>query len=164
MSSSESVSGATPRVGGGLGQDRVPLLLEAGAVAHLGLHLGEAREHGFDILAADRLALGDHDLEHAARGAELACEVLDDDAHEPAAFGAVTAVAPPIDVIELVGEPEPAGLGHALGERGRQHLLGHAGARAAGRGVVSSPGACRVAVSDFATCCVSNCSNESATP
>ena len=47
----------------------------AAAAAHLGLDLGEAREHGVDVAGADRLALLEHVAEQALRGRDLRVEV-----------------------------------------------------------------------------------------
>ena len=45
------------------------------AAAHLGLDVGEAREHGVDVAGADRLALREHEAEQAAGGRDLRVEV-----------------------------------------------------------------------------------------
>jgi magnesium transporter len=51
------------------------LLLERGAHAHLGLHLGQAREHRLDVAGADRRALREDRAEQAACRGDLHVEV-----------------------------------------------------------------------------------------
>ncbi len=52
-------------------QQRRAVLLERAAAAHLGLHVGEAGEHGVDVALADRLALVQDQREQAAGGVDL---------------------------------------------------------------------------------------------
>ena len=61
--------------GAGALQQRGALLLEGAAAAHLGLHVGEARQDGFDVAVADRLALVEHEAEQTAGGVDLRVQV-----------------------------------------------------------------------------------------
>ena len=61
--------------GAGALQQRGAVLLERAAAAHLGLHVGEAGEHGLDVALADRLALVEDEREQAAGGVDLRVQV-----------------------------------------------------------------------------------------
>ena len=61
--------------GAGALQQRGAVLLEGAAAAHLGLHVGEAREHDVDVALADRLALVEHEAEQTAGGGDLRVQV-----------------------------------------------------------------------------------------
>ena len=62
------------------------VLLQAAAAAHLGLHVGEAGEHGVDVAGADRLALFEHERQQPPGGGHLGVQVdeqlgFEDSAH-----------------------------------------------------------------------------------
>jgi hypothetical protein len=73
--------------GAGALEQRGAVLLEGAAAAHLGLHVGQAGEHGLDVAGADRLALLEDEPEQLAAGRDLGVEVheqlgFEDGAHE----------------------------------------------------------------------------------
>ena len=98
--------------GAGALQQPGAVLLEAAAAAHLGLDVGQARDHGVDVAGADRLALREHEAEQALGGRDLRVEVdeqlgFEGTAHE-ASFRR--------DGIELGGEADAAVGDQAGGE------------------------------------------------
>src|SRR6185437_3740158 len=92
-------------------EDLLALQLEPGAEGHLGLHVGEAREHGLDVLPADRAVLVEDDLEQAAGRLELLAHWVEQPAHEALLFwwslvdGASS--LPPIAVYSWDARPRP---------------------------------------------------------
>ena len=93
----------------GIREQRVALALDLRALHHLLLDLGEAGEHALDVLHLDRLALGEHDLEHAPVRGQLALEMLDETGQgvPPAALPEAGGVPVAGDVVVA---PEPLGV------------------------------------------------------
>jgi hypothetical protein len=80
--------GAHAERGAGALQQPGTVVLERAAAAHLGLHVGEAAEHGVDVAGADRLALLEHEAEQPAGGRDLRVEVDEQLGLEGGAHGA----------------------------------------------------------------------------
>jgi hypothetical protein len=74
MPCTRAISASRQRLAGA-GEQAGPLVLEAGAGAHLGLDLGHRGEHAVDLALADGGALTQDGLQQAAGGDDLGVEV-----------------------------------------------------------------------------------------
>ncbi len=94
----------------GRSEQRIALTLDLRALAHLNPDVGEAGQDTLHVLLADRLALGEHDLQQAPVRRQLPLEVFDQTVHHPPlvdapADGEVGATAAPLPAEPVVATP-----------------------------------------------------------